>query len=69
MANDPFGADAVDWAKATLDLTTEDGSKLVAIPELLDALEADGRTIEEFKTLAAYKAAIASDDYPWLADL
>lgn len=52
-----------DWPKRTLDLPVKSAE------ELRFFLLNRGETIEHFKTLPAYRYALASGDYPWLADL
>jgi hypothetical protein len=55
--------ESADWPKTTLDLPAKS-------PEELRALLANqGIPVEKFKTLAAYRLALASGNYPWLADL
>ena len=56
-------AESADWPKATLDLPVKSAE------ELRFFLLNRGWTIEKFKTLTAYKAALASGRYPWLAEL
>lgn len=59
-----------DWPKATLDLLAPDGTHMVeTADELREVLAIQGFTFEHFKTLDAYKLALASGKYPWLADL
>ena len=59
-----------DWSKATLDLLAPDGTHMVdTADELREVLAIQGFTVEHFKTLDAYKLALASGKYPWLADL
>lgn len=52
-----------DWPKRTLDFEATDAA------ELLAELEATGVTLDEFKALPAYRLALESGDYPWLAEV
>ncbi len=61
--------DNADWTKSTLDLVGPDGEMVTNGPSLLRALEWMGWTLEEFKALPAYRLALASGRYPWLAGL
>ncbi len=52
-----------DWPKRTLDIPAKSPE------EMRYYLDMMGETVEHFKTLDAYKLALASDNYPWLAEL
>ena len=52
-----------DWAKGTLDF------EATTAEELRAELTHLGYTVEFFKTLPAYRMALESGKYPWLADL
>jgi hypothetical protein len=55
--------DSGDWPKATLDFASEN------VEDLAREIEDLGWTVEKFKTLPAYRAALATGNYPWLKDL
>ena len=50
--------DKGDWPKATLDLASDNAE------DLRTEIEGLGWTVEKFKTLPAYRAALASGNYP-----
>jgi hypothetical protein len=52
-----------DWTKTTLDLPVEN------VDELRAWLAARSWPVEELKKLPAYRLALDSGRYPWLADL
>ena len=52
-----------DWAKGTLDWQSTNAD------DLRREIQACGFSVATFKTLPAYRFALASGRYPWLADL
>ncbi len=52
-----------DWAKATLDFAATNAD------DLRFELDDLGWTVAKFKESVGYHAALASGNYPWLADL
>lgn len=57
-----------DWTKVELDLTYR-GNTIDNAADLLLALEADGTSVEHFKSLPSYTAALESGRYPWLSEI
>lgn len=67
--NGAYGGSS-DWAKESLDFLTVDGTRRVeTAEELRVALETMGESVEHFKTQDAYKLALNSGNYPWMAEL
>jgi hypothetical protein len=71
LRSEPLNLDEYmpDWPKRTLDITLPDGKIVENVEELRRALEANGTSVEEFRTLPAYNLALESRRYPWLASL
>jgi hypothetical protein len=57
-----MGKDA-DWPKRTLDFRSDN------VEDFREEIEMMGWTVEEFRSTNAYRFALRSGNYPWLADL
>lgn len=55
--------DSGDWPKMTFDFPWK------SVEEARIGINQMGWTVEKFKALDAYKLALDSGEYPWLADL
>lgn len=56
-------AENADWPKMTFDFYSTNAA------DFREELAGLGWTVEDFKTLPSYRHALASGQYPWLADL
>lgn len=60
---DYFLGASSDWPKTTFDFESDNAEDARA------EIEGLGWTVADFKTKQAYRAALASGEYPWLKEL